>query len=400
MQIGIVGKPNVGKSTLFSALTLAHADRANYPFTTINANKGIGYIRTKCPHTELGIKCSPNNSHCIDGIRYVPIELIDVAGLVPRAHEGRGLGNKFLDDLRQASALIHIIDASGSTDEEGRIVEVGTHDPVADVRFLEEELDYWIKGILERNWRRLSKRCESEGKKIELALEEQLTGLGIDIHNIKEALRHTKIDDLDHPSRWDADSLLELARYIRRFSKPMILALNKADIAPENNIARLKSLEGYIAIETCAEYEYALKRASEKGLIRYIPGANDFEILKPEVLNDAQKKALEQIREYLKKMGDIGTGVERVLEAAVFDLLNMIVVYPVEDEHRWCDKNGNVLPDAYLMPRGSTARDLAYKIHTELGEGFIRAIDARTHRAIGADYELRDGDIIKIVAKT
>ncbi len=396
MEIGVVGKPNVGKSTFFTALTTADAQIANYPFTTIEPNRGVGYVRSRCPHLDLGKPCNPRNSLCKDGTRLIPIELIDVAGLVPGAHEGKGLGNKFLDDLRQASALIHIIDASGSTDAEGNPVKVGEHDPLEDIKFLEDEIDRWIASILSSNWRRVSKTAEMMGKKPETMLFERLTGLGI-----TEAQIHMAISNLDLPERfstWSEDDMLRVARAIRKVSKPMIIAANKADTAPEENLERLRSIEDYIVIPTSAEYELALKRASKAGLIDYEPGASEFKILKPEALNSAQRKALDKISEFLQKFGS--TGVQKVLEEAAFHLLDLIVVYPVEDETHWTDHNGNVLPDAYLMPRGSTARDLAYKVHTDLGEGFIRAIDGRTGRVIGHDHELKDGDVIKIVART
>ena len=396
MEIGVVGKPNVGKSTFFTALTTADAQIANYPFTTIEPNRGVGYVRSRCPHLDLGKPCNPRNSLCKDGTRLIPIELIDVAGLVPGAHEGKGLGNKFLDDLRQASALIHIIDASGSTDAEGNPVKVGEHDPLEDIKFLEDEIDRWIASILSSNWRRVSKTAEMMGKKPETMLFERLTGLGI-----SEAQIHMAISNLDLPERfsiWSDDDILIVARAIRKVSKPMIIAANKADTAPEENLERLRSIEDYIVIPTSAEYELALKRASKAGLIDYEPGASEFKILKPEALNSVQRKALDKISEFLEKFGS--TGVQKVLEEAAFHLLDLIVVYPVEDETHWTDHNGNVLPDAYLMPRGSTARDLAYKVHTDLGEGFIRAIDGRTGRVIGHDHELKDGDVIKIVART
>ncbi len=396
MEIGVVGKPNVGKSTFFTAVTTADAQIANYPFTTIEPNRGVAYVRSKCPHTEIGRPCNPRNSTCHSGTRYIPVELIDVAGLVPGAHEGKGLGNKFLDDLRQASVLIHVIDASGGTDEEGNPVDIGTHDPTEDIRFLEDEIDFWIFGILTSNWRRISKTAETMGKKPETMLFEKLTGLGINEHQIGSAIRH--LDLAERPSTWSEDDILMVARAIRKKSKPMIIAANKADLAEEEALKRLMEMKDYIVIPTSAEYELALRRAAKAGLIEYEFGASDFKVLKPEALNHAQTKALDRIREFMERFGS--TGVQTVIEEATFKLLDLMTVYPVEDETHWTDHKGNVLPDAYLMPRGSTARDLAYKVHTDLGDNFIRAIDARTGRVIGHDHELKDGDVIKIVART
>lgn len=393
MQIGIVGKPNVGKSTFFNAATHANAVIASYPFTTIDANKGIMYARSPCPCKDFGVRCNPKNSRCIDGMRYCPIEAIDVAGLVPKAHEGRGLGNKFLDDLRQASCLIHIVDASGSTDEEGNVCGIGEHDPSKDIKFLEEEIDYWIKGIMEKGWNRISRKCELQGIKIEAALAEKLAGLGVKEWHISKAMKKLGIEK--KPTEWNEEDFLNLAREIRKESKPIILALNKCDKAPTQMVDQLRK-KG-MDIPTSAEAELALTNAAEKGLIQYEPGDSKFSIIDDQKLNDRQLQALEYIRSnVLERYGS--TGVQKCVEEATFDLLNLITVYPVEDEQHLTDKDGNILPDVYLMPKGSTARDLAYKVHTDLGEKFIRAVDARSHRIIGADHELKDRDVIRIIA--
>ena len=396
MQIGIVGKPNVGKSTFFNAATDAHAEIANYPFTTIEANHGIMYVRKPCPCQDFKVKCNPNNSKCLNGVRYVPIDAIDVAGLVPDASKGRGLGNKFLDDLRQAHALIHIVDASGSTDEEGNPCGVGNYDPLNDIDFLEKEIVYWLNGIIKKSWEDISRKCELEGKKIEKMLAEKLTGLGIKEEHIHNAIR--KIDaSAEKPSKWTNDNFLNFTKYIQKISKPMLIAFNKIDIAPENISMKIETIKtkGNIIIPTSAEAELALKNALDKGLIKYNPGEDDFIILKENDLNDAQKNALKYIKTHvLKKYGS--TGIQKCIEEAV-KMLNLIVVYPVEDDNHLTDKENRVLPDAYLMAKGSNAKDLAYKIHTDIGDHFIRAIDARTHRIIGSDHELKDGDVIRIV---
>ena len=395
-MVGIVGKPNVGKTTFFVAATMAPAEIAPYPFTTIKPNRGVAYLRVKCVCRELGVQDEPVNSLCINGNRLIPVELIDCAGLVPDAWRGRGLGNQFLDEIRKADALIHVVDASGSTDIEGRPCKPGEHDPVEDVRFLEREITMWMVQIMKRDWRKLARRVEMAGEKLVNALERRLSGLAIKRSHIIEALRKTGLDP-NRPGSWSDDDLYAFADQLRRSSKPMLIAANKVDIpTAEENLERLKET-GYLVVPCCAEAELALRRAAEKGLIRYLPGDPDFEVVEPSKLRPEQEKALEAIRErVLAKYGS--TGVQQAINAAYFDLLGAITVYPVEDPEKLCDHQGRVLPDAYVVPRGTTARQLAYMIHTELGESFIYAIDARTKKRLGEDYVLKDGDVISIVS--
>ncbi|HIP17007.1 MAG TPA: redox-regulated ATPase YchF [Methanothermococcus okinawensis] len=390
--LGLIGKPNVGKSTLFNAMTEKVADIGNYPFTTINPNIGTSYVTSPCPCRELNVQCTPNNSKCIEGLRYIPVEIIDVAGLVPEAHKGKGMGNKFLDDLRQADAFILVVDASGKTDLEGNPCE--DHNPCEDVEFLLNELNMWIYGILSKNWEKLARKGQQQ-KNIGKIISEQLSGLNISEEQVKEAISINNLED--SPIKWKDEDLINLAKTLRKISKPMIIAANKGDHPDaEKNIEKLRrEFKDYIIIPTSAEIELALRRAEKAGIIKYDKIKNDFEIINNSI-NEAQRNALEYMRNYLKKYGS--TGVQDLLNQAYFKLLNMIVVYPVEDENKYSDKKGNILPDAYLIKRGSTAKDLAYKIHTDIGNKFIYAIDARKKIRIGADYELKDRDIIKIVS--
>lgn len=393
MQIGIVGKPNVGKSTFFGAATMAPVEIANYPFTTIEPNKGVAYVRTPCPCKELGVQCTPHNSLCVNGTRMVPVELLDVAGLVPGAWDGKGLGNKFLDDLRQADALVNVVDASGSTDLEGNPGDPGTYDPTEDVKFLRKEIEYWMREIINNGLGRIARQAKMQGTKQEVILEERLAGLNITEAQIKEALKHVELPA--DPTQWDDDILLDLCTEIRAISKPMIIAMNKADLASEENISKLKEM-GDMTVPTLAETELALKKAAAAGLIEYNAGDAEFKIKEGVKINEGQKKALEYMAENMKKYG--GTGIQTCIETGVFKVLDYIAVYPVEDETKYTDHFGRVLPDCFLVPRGFTAKDLAYRVHSDLGDKFIRAVNAKTKRTIGADYILQDGDVIRIVA--
>ena len=395
-MVGIVGKPNTGKSTFFSAATLAPAEIANYPFTTIKPNRGIGYIRTPCVCTEFNVKDNPKNSLCMDGIRLIPVELIDCAGLVPGAWQGRGLGNQFLDEIRKADALVHIVDAAGATDSEGRLCKPGTHDPVEDVKFLETEMTMWFAQILKRDWPKLARTAESGQEDLLTLLEERLSGLAIRRGHIFEALRKAELSE-EKPTAWSEEDLIRFLDALRKISKPMLLAANKIDLPPaEENLERLKELN-YIVVHCCAEAELVLRRAAEKGLINYKPGDCNFTITKPETLTEAQKKALQMVQEkILQKLES--TGVQEAVNMAFFKLLNMIVVYPVEDVEHLTDHEGRVLPDAYVVPYGTTARQLAYTVHTDLGEGFIYAVEAHEKKRIGENHVLKDRDVVSIIS--
>jgi len=394
--VGVVGKPNVGKSTFFAAATLKDVAIADYPFTTIQPNVGVAYLRTKCVHMEMGVKDTPKNSRCVDGNRLIPVKLVDVAGLVEGASVGRGLGNQFLDDVRQADALIQVVDASGSTDAEGRKVPPGSHDPAEDIVMVEHEFDLWAYGLLKRDWERASRSIEQSGGKIMEYLASKLSGLSITFADVEQVLLHLHLRT-EKPSQWTEDQLLQFVVQLRKLTKPSLIAANKADLPSSlENIEKLKHT-GRTVVPCASEAELLLRRAAEHGLVRYVPGDASFQVPDVSKLSPAQANALEMVRDKVMMVFG-GTGVQTAINQAYFGLLGSVVVYPVEDETRLSDKEGNVLPDAYVMKGGSTALDLARTVHSELADSFLYAIDARTGKRLSADHPLADRDIIKIVS--
>jgi len=394
--VGLVGKANVGKSTFFAAATMKPVEIAGFPFTTIEANRGVAYLRAPCVCREFGVEDNPVNSACVDGVRLVPVELIDCPGLIRGAHRGKGLGNRFLDEVRRADALIVVCDAAGATDENGQPVPPGSHDAVEDVRMFESEFDLWLLTLIRKDWDRIARTAQAAREEIGRHLEEKITGLGMNRGHIAEAVERTGLDAYRARS-WSGDDLARFVSELRRASKPLIVAANKADREhAEENVERLRAA-GYTTVPTCAEAELALRRAAAAGLIRYTPGDRGFEVLNPSGLSKGQRKALETIRgRVFDRWGS--TGVQDTVNAAFFQLLDSILVYPVEDAEKLTDHAGRVLPDCYVVPRGTTARRFSSLIHTELGESFIFAIDARTRRRLGDDYVLKNNDVIQIVA--
>jgi ribosome-binding ATPase len=395
MLIGIVGKPNCGKSTFFKALTLADVLIANYPFATIEPNKGFGHGRMDCVDSFFNVQCNPRFGFCINHQRFVPVEMIDVAGLVPGAYEGKGMGNQFLDDLRQADCLIHVIDCSGSTNEKGEVVDTGSYDPANDIKFLETELDMWYLGILKKGWEKFARITVMEHTQIHKALAKQLSGLGVSEDMIKLTIK--KFNLADKPTEWSEEQLMKIATELRKMTKPMIIAANKIDIGvAEKNLERLKKeFPDYKIIGCSAESELALKEAAKHNVIKYVPGDDDFEIISNK-LTEKQITALNFIKaNVLKKFN--GSGIQKIMNIAVFDLLKYIAIYP-GGVNKLADSKGNVLPDCFLMPPNSTALDFAYKLHTDFGKNFIKAIDVKRKIPVGKDHKLNHLDVIEIYA--
>jgi len=391
MLIGLTGKPSAGKSTFFKACTLAEVTIANYPFTTLKSQEGVGFITVKCADEEFNTKCNPKFGYCINHLRFVPIRILDVPGLIKGSHIGEGLGNQFLTDLNEADALIHIVDISGSTNEKGEPVQPLTHDPLKDLIFLDNELDHWYYNILKKGWDKFVKIIQ-ENQNIKKALAKQLSGLKITEDIIEDAIKKLKLTH--HPKDWQQEDLFNLASLLRIQTKPMIIAANKIDVqGAEYNLKKIiQRFPDKIILPCSSEAELALKEATKHNLIEYIPGSEDFKIIAN--INENQRKALQLIRENVINKFKT-TGVQDILNKAV-EFLKYIPVFPVASS-KLTDSSRNILPDCFLMKEDNTSLDLAYRIHEDIGKNFIKAIDLKTKRILGKDHKLKYGDVIEIV---
>ena len=391
MQIGLLGKANVGKSTFFSAATETPVPTGNFPFTTIEPNVGVAYVKADCACKHFDI--SHENQFCNVGVRFIPVKLIDVAGLVPGAHEGKGLGNQFLDDARQAEVLIHVVDIAGTTDIQGQPVPIGSHNPLEDVEFVQNEFDQWFVNILKREWDKITREIDQKRAKLNEAITKRFTGLGIKDYQVQEVLQQENLVS-KNPKEWSTTEIETFVKKLRKNTKPIIIAANKADLCQDLEI--INKISDSDVVPCSAETELLLRKASKTGIIKYSPGEKSFSVVEGKEISPPQQKALDLVKDVFSKIPS--TGIQKILNKAVFDTLKFIVVYPVEDETKLTNKDGEVLPDAKLLPENSTAKDLAFLIHQDIAKGFLHAIDCKTKQRIGGDHKLQNGDVIKIIS--
>jgi len=397
LKVGIIGKTNAGKTTFFNAVTMLNAEISNYPFTTKTPTYGVGYLKTACVCRELGVKDTPKNSTCIDGWRFIPVEVIDLPGLIKGASEGAGLGIQFISIAAQADVLLHVVDASGSIDSNGKICEPGLGSPLADYYDIEEEIIKWYTKNLVENAEKVSRLIDAKSMPLGKALFEILSGIKVTEKNIADALSRTKLSGVEF-GEWEDEDFRAFASEIRYLSKPTIIVANKMDMpVSERNFKGLQDTFGEaFVVPVSADVELVLRRAEKLGLISYIPGEEIFKIKDASMLSAKQKWALDYVRgRMLDKW--LRTGVDLAMSAAIFKLMRMNIIYPVEDAKKYSDSKGNVLPDAYMLPHGSTPLDLAKAVHTHLADGFLYAIDATSGFRLPNDYTLRDRDVISIV---
>ncbi len=398
IRIGLIGKTNAGKTTLFNSMTLQTAEISNYPFTTKSPNEGIAQAVTLCVHKEFSVQDNPKNSRCEDGWRFIPIEVTDLPGLIKGAWMGKGLGNQFLSVAAQSDALLHVVDASGSVDKDGRVTEAGTGDPLADVADVELELVLWYTKLFTSNVGKIGKLAKLQGSDLPTAVAEVMQGIGVQREHVVYASKEALLEGKD-VENWTEKETQNFCWILRDVSKPTLIIANKMDLpnAAENFQKLREQYKDLIVVPTSGEAELSLRRAEQKGLIKYVPGEERFDVIKPQELSDAQRTALAYIRR--KVFGEyLRTGVQFALSIMVFKLLKMNAVYPVADPEKLTDKIGNVLPDVYLLPAGSTLDDLARTVHTDLHKGLLYAVDVRTGVHLPTDYVLRDRDVLSIVS--
>ena len=390
LQIGLIGKANVGKSTFFSAATETTVASGNFPFTTIEPNVGVAYVQSDCACKHFDVK--HENPLCINGTRLIPVKLIDVAGLVPGAHEGKGLGNQFLDDARQAEILIHVVDIAGTTDIQGQPISVGQHDPLEDIAFVQDEFDQWFVDILKREWDKITREIDQKRAKLTDGIAKRFSGLGIKDYQVHTVLQKQGLISRN-PKEWNDSDIENFVKELRQNTKPMIIAANKADLCKDLDI--IKKITD-VVVPCSAETELLLRKATKAGMINYTSGDTGFKINEEKEIPIPQQKALDLVNKIFSKIPS--TGIQKILNSAVFDSLNLITVYPVEDESKFTNKEGVIFPDTKLLPQDSTAKDLASLIHADIAKGFLHAIDCKTKQRISGDQKLKHGDVIKIVS--
>lgn len=403
----------------------------NYPFTTIEPNTGVTYYRAPCPCVahDKKAECCPKYGRCEDGVRFIPVRLLDVAGLVPGASEGKGLGNKFLNDLREADVLLHILDASGTTNEKGEAT-VG-YDPINDAEWLHGEVHAWIYNNLWGRWGSVARKHTATKSSVANTLQLQLSGYGANGSTVNRTLDEMGVRDPVDLSDWGEDQVHSLVDAFLKVRFPTLLLLNKADQGGETdrNIARI--VERYDASRcfvSSAAAECFLKICKQKGQIRYTVGDRNFETLYDiqddldfrkmrgedvseletaigslVALDGKTKKRLEKIRDMVMfRYG--GTGVWGAVQAAV-ETQKPVVVYPVRSLTNFSTEaeGRGVFGSAMILRAGSTVRTaVGHTCHgmLELFQYGELLEEGDTRRRVGEDFVLPGGpNIIKFFFK-
>ncbi|KAK9382649.1 P-loop containing nucleoside triphosphate hydrolase protein [Kockiozyma suomiensis] len=400
--IGLVGKPSSGKSTMLNSLTDATAKTGAFPFTTIDPNKATGYLQIDCACGRFNLQkqCKPNYGSCHNGKRFVPVMLLDVAGLVPGAHEGRGLGNKFLDDLRHADALIHVVDVSGSTDAEGKATEM--YDALQDVEWLRGEILRWIEGNLKEKWGSIKRRHTSTKSTSVATLQNQFSGYGSTSAVVQRCLDRIKL--VEPLEIWNDRTIHRMVSAFVDEKFPTILALNKID-HPNSDRCIYRISQKYDSekiVLTSAISEVFIRRLVKQGFVHYEQGGGDV-ITKaedPEDLYHLKEITDERLQERINTLRDMlfyrwgSTGVIRALQAAA-NALHLIPVFSVRNIHNFknSDSDDGVFKDCTLVKRGTHVESVVRRIMGDIPVAFIEGLGG-TRVAMSDTVEEGKNDIL------
>ncbi|EGC34376.1 hypothetical protein DICPUDRAFT_88350 [Dictyostelium purpureum] len=399
--IGCVGKPSAGKSSFLNAATDSQAKVGNYPFTTIEPNYGVTYYPTECPCKKYDKidACSPRYGRCDKGTRYIPVKMLDVAGLVPGASEGKGLGNQFLDDLRHAHVLLHVVDVSGNTNEKGE--ETTGYDPINDIQWLKDEIHAWIFNNLWKRWGNIIRKQQSTKSQADQMLQKKLSGYGTKIVLVKRALDNIDQREPINLSLWDKDMLHKFVDSFLDIRFPTVLVLNKVDQSTSDlNISRIcERYPDYAMIPSSALAECFLRKMKSQNYIEYVEGEDNFNT---HLENDKLKQCDDKLQARLEKLRDLvlfrygGTGIQLAVKTAV-ELKKFIPVYPVKNlKSLACDKSGgSVLRDCMLVPKGTEVREFAGMLHPDLEKYYLYAEGINGQRLGESDEISESNNIIK-----
>ncbi|KAL2220743.1 GTP-binding protein [Thermoascus aurantiacus ATCC 26904] len=382
--IGLVGKPSSGKSTTLNSLTDASSKVGNYPFTTIDPQRAIGYLQIDCACKRYNLtdKCKPNYGSCHEGRRSVPIELLDVAGLVPGAHQGKGLGNKFLDDLRHADALIHVVDVSGTTDAEGKATR--GYDPSQDIVWLRSEIVRWVQGNLMEKWGSIKRRHVATKATAVETLQSQFSGYGSTAQLVTRVL--DKLGLKEPLEQWSDETIEKVVNAFVDEKFPTVYALNKIDHPDaDKNISKIARMYDPKLIVLCSAIsEVFLRKLAKQGYIRYVEGGEFVDTREDLIeMGDPTGGGLKEMDEKLKNrvenLKDMvlyrfgSTGVVQCLSRAA-ELLGLVPVFPVRNIHTFTSGTGGsnaVFRDCVLVKKGSTVGDVARKVMGDIPVTYI-----------------------------
>ncbi|CEJ81891.1 Putative GTP-binding protein [[Torrubiella] hemipterigena] len=383
--IGLVGKPSAGKSSTMNSLTDASSKVG--AFTTIDPQRAIGYLQIDCAcaRHKLSDRCKPNYGACVEGRRSVPIELLDVAGLVPGAHEGKGLGNKFLDDLRHADALIHVVDASGTVDAEGK--ETRGYDPSVDIAWLRSEIVAWILGNLMEKWGSIRRRHIAVKATATETLQNQFSGYGSTATIVNRTLDRMALKE--PLEAWSDETVKQVVNTFVDEKFPTVIALNKIDHPDaDKNIAKIAKMQDPKTIVLCSAIsEIFLRKMAKQGYIKYVEGSEFVDTREDLIeqgdptggnlkeLDDKNKNRIENLRDMvLYRFGS--TGVVQVLSKAA-ELLGLVPVFPVRNTSTFgsgAAESKFVFRDCVLVKKGSTVADVARKVMGDAPIAYIEGV--------------------------